>query len=271
MEYLINAFSKPFQDWKKFGIAAVLYLTLFLVSAIILITFLGSIYQALGISPLDPNPQIDSQLTETQIAEVVLQSMPSLIIGGLLTILLSIIITSIIQGWFLKCMNLTLKNKNKLPNWNNFLDLFKKGFILGVIYTIYILALAIPLILYVLTLAIPIFPTGVTQGIATVLTILLFLLFLYIIPMVELFYAKNYKFKEAFKLKGIFKKTFTWKYFGNGLVILLILIGISLAGSIVSSLLEITVILPILINTFVYIYTGIFFSTVFAKLYLKIR
>jgi len=271
MDYLTKTFSRPFQDWKKFGIAAVLHLTLFLVSAIILVVFMGTIYQSLGINPLDPNPQIDSTLTEVQVAEIVLQNIPSLIIGGLLTIILGIIITSIIQGWFLRCMNSALKNKSKLPNWNNFMDLFKKGFILSIIYLIYIIALAIPLLLYVLTLAIPLLFSEVVPTIAIILTILLFLLFLYTIPMIEVFYSKNYKFKEAFDLKRIFKKAFTWKYLGNGLVILLILIGIGVAGSIVSDLLTVTIIFPILVNTFIYVYTGIFFSTAFANLYKKIK
>ncbi len=262
MDYLKKAFSRPFQDWKKFGIATVIYLVLLFSLTMISAAFFDPFDNAIAELTVGES-QIGGELTEEQVAAryaVLVEYLPSLAIGTLLIFLVGLIIAPFLQGWFLRCINSALKNKNKLPNWNNFLDLYKKGFFLGIIQIIYGIILIIPLFLI-----------EVAPIIATVLAAILLFLLIYNLPMIEVFYARNYKFKDAFKIKEMYKKSFTGKYLGNGIVIFLILLGINLASSIVAEILAITIILPILVNTFIYVYSAIFFSTVFAKLYLKIK
>lgn len=255
MEYLARSLTRPFENKKNFAISVLLYLALTIILTLIVILIL---IKPLGVNALDTE-STGKIFQEENFWENIKQNLPNLVGGIALILIVSIIIGSIIEGYFLRCIQTALKGQYKLPKWNNWINLFKKGFVMGIIYLIYFLALAVSMLLVIIPI------------IGVIIVFIIFLLLIYNLPMIEVFYARGYNFNDAFKIKEMFKKTFTLKYLGNGLVLLLIVIAISVFGFITNILLGATIILPIIVNAIIYAYIGIFSATAFANLYKEIH
>ncbi len=259
MKYLQKAFTRPFENISKFTTGSVTHLVLSVITTLVFVFILGGFFSSLGIDPLNPdvNQQID--LAESEVINIVIANLANIALGTILALATAIIIISLLQGYFLRCMRSAIKGKYTLPKWNKWGNMFKKGFILGIIYILYTLIGTASMIL------------AFIPFLGWIISLAVMFLIFYNIPMIEVFYAKNYKFKEAFDIKGILKKTLTGKYLGNGVVILLAIILIAIIESLVSGLLTITIVLPMIIRAIVYVYTGIFFATAFGRLYTKIK
>ncbi|MCD4666468.1 DUF4013 domain-containing protein [archaeon] len=153
---------------------------------------------------------------------------PNPIVITIATIIV-VIASLILGGYQLECARTTIKNKFKLPEWGNFFHLFSKGFlamIIGIIYMLPALIIGYIFLAKPLSEIIPNIENISSEAILQILSAnltsiviggiiltLYFILFTYVSPMITLFFAQNYKFKQSFQIKKIFRKAFTGKYF----------------------------------------------------------
>lgn len=154
------------------------------------------------------------------------------------------IVSFIGSGYQLECCRSAYKNKLVLPEWKNYGELFIKGILNGVIWTIYSIPV-IAVFLYVVwsslfTLA-NLYETDTSiflaelirsVGYSLIAIILLGILTTYIAYYASVRFAMNYKFKEAFQLSeilnGIIKKEYflAWLVAGIYSLIIGLLLGI---------------------------------------------
>jgi len=139
--------------------------------------------------------------------------------------ILSIITGFLVKGYQLECARTAMKKKQKLPEWIDFSKLFVNGILALIIGIVYALPFLIFLFLSVGTVFINMIKTGTeltSEALITsmnsftvpglIITIILFVLAIYITPIAVLNFVNKNKFKDAFKLKLVFKKAFTSKY-----------------------------------------------------------
>jgi len=144
------------------------------------------------------------------------------IIGILLGIIP--IINFFVYGYEIECARTAIKKNFKLPEWKNFKKLFVNGFLSFVISFVYLI---IPFVIFALAIGKYLMESQIAaqnqneiikiilsnRSPLLIISIVLLILALYIIPLATIKFAKNYKFKEAFSIKKIFKRAFTLKYF----------------------------------------------------------
>ncbi|MEK6939033.1 MAG: DUF4013 domain-containing protein [Nanoarchaeota archaeon] len=149
------------------------------------------------------------------------------------------------MGYILKVGEFTQKGKWELPSWNNFLELFKRGFYGWLIVSIYFLpTILISLILYFWFGGFPKFGdifglinyfSGLLAILGNVGYLLVFLLLisyivgLYLIPCALLEYVREYNFSSAFNLrsKNLFSKRYTISWILLEIIPLTIITAIS--------------------------------------------
>lgn len=188
-----------------------------------------------------------------------------LVIGILLSILPIVNFISI--GYVLEAARMTLQKKKDLPGWNNWKDLFIHGivvFLIGVIYMIPTLILGLlavggGLLKWAITNSI--LESLETGGPLLIAAGLILLVATYISPMSMILYAKNWKFKEAFKFSEIFKKILTGKY--------LVVWILSMVVSVVA--MGILAIIPLVGDAIASFTTALIFMTLFAQAYNEVK
>jgi len=166
------------------------------------------------------------------------QDIKKLLIGVVLYILP--IVNFFAVGYQLNCAKSALKKDYKLPEWQNWGDLFVKGFLSAVIGIIYFIPALIALMAAVGaaiftyinqgTEAVMGLITGMGSGL--IIFLILALLAAYLSPMAILSYVNTFKFGDAFNFRTISKKAFTGKYFVVWLLMVLyvLILGIILAN-----------------------------------------
>lgn len=140
-----------------------------------------------------------------------------LIIGVLLAIIP--IINFLSFGYVLEA----LRTKGKLPEWNNWGDLFVKGllaFVIGIIYSVPSSIIFLLGFLFLMVAGWSIIFTILSVS-AYILGGLVLLIAFYLMPAAIVVYAKTDDFKSAFMLKEIFAYAFRGSYFIPWLVGLL--------------------------------------------------
>ncbi len=139
-----------------------------------------------------------------------------LVIGIILSIIPIINLFSL--GYVMECAKSANKKDFELPKWKNFGDLFVNGFFVTLICAIY----AIPLILYGIwifgmTILKVIFTSTLPQvtlsPIPFIAWLFLLIITIYVTPAAILSFVFNKNLRSAFKIRKIFDKTFTKKYF----------------------------------------------------------
>ncbi|MDD5178428.1 MAG: DUF4013 domain-containing protein [Candidatus Nanoarchaeia archaeon] len=136
------------------------------------------------------------------------------------------IVNFFVGGYEIECIRTVIKKGKKdyrLPEWTNWGNLFFRGFLSFVIGLIWIIPLIVILLialgsafvsLFSLESAgVPAYNAIAGMGAWLIVLIIVALLIAYISPMSMVFFAKDYKFGDAFKLGKILKKTFTGTYF----------------------------------------------------------
>ncbi|MAG20077.1 hypothetical protein CL618_01450 [archaeon] len=193
----------------------------------------------------------------------------------LLGVLLSIfpILNIFVKGYGLECAKSTMNKKNKLPEWT--LDNFVKGLMNMVISIIYMLPIAVVLLIFggmtgmqaIIFQDFTDFMVG-NMLVGIILGVLLALVILYILPMVMMSYVEKWKFKDAFDIKKIIRKSFNLKY----LEVFLIFVGYIILISFVTL---IFVMIPYVGNFismglvgFILTVTG---NTLFGEVYKKVK
>lgn len=163
----------------------------------------------------------------------------------LLIPIVNIITAFIVRGYQLEAARTAMKKKYKLPEWKNFWLMFIKGILATIIWLLYFIPATIISVIIVLLTAstklsellaldwanpntlIPLIPSFIP---AILITILVFVLTMYLLPVATMNYVENWKFKNAFKIKSVFKKSFTLKYF----VAVIFIIAYSIIASLIS-------------------------------------
>ncbi|MCX6710226.1 MAG: DUF4013 domain-containing protein [Candidatus Woesearchaeota archaeon] len=156
----------------------------------------------------------------------------NLIIGILLGIIP--IVNLFVSGYVLTAGNLSLKKKLGLPEWVDWGNLFIRGLcsiFISIIYLIPALAvfsaaaaIFIAKVSYLFDIAGVVDASGLTPEIIREVVKLipvplsaafavLFILAVYVMPSAWLKYAKDWKIREAFRIKEVFRRAFSAKYF----------------------------------------------------------
>ncbi|MAG38941.1 hypothetical protein CMO90_02525 [Candidatus Woesearchaeota archaeon] len=172
----------------------------------------------------------------------------------------SIITRFFALGYELECARTAMKKQRKLPEWNNFGNLFVRGLLVLVIGIIYFIPLIILLIAFTWQFIPLLTPNMAPEEITNIVKdsigyekiIILFiviLLFTYILPIAILFFIRKYEFSDAFKIKEIFSKAFKWNYFGAWIFLGFYWVGISLIVQGILYLTKEPYIVPIVLNS----------------------
>ena len=156
-----------------------------------------------------------------------LQDIKKLLIGIVLCIIP--IVNFLAVGYQLFCAKTALKKDYKLPEWQNWGDLFVKGLLSLIIGVIYAIPLMIVAMFVIGTAIFAYFNQGMesimtlitTAGIGMIIFLIIALLTFYIIPMAIVSYVNNFNFSEAFNFGIVFKKAFTGKYLITWILMLL--------------------------------------------------
>jgi len=178
-----KAFSRPFQDWTTLGIGYLM--TIILVSI--------SLY---------------SQVILTK---------PDSLIYLIPIIVVEIIFTILFTGYGLVCASTANDKKLVLPKWENFGDLFVKGFFGVLITMIYLLPIIIIFIIALLTGII-----NFTQTAQLPWKVLIFIfsvlmplaiLTVYVLYSALINYSRSWKFSDGFKFSEIMSNAFSMNFF----------------------------------------------------------
>jgi len=154
---------------------------------------------------------------------------------------ITIITYSVFMGYVLICAKTSIKKNYKLPEWNNWSDLFIKGILSIVISLVYMIPaiifffLALRSIPSEIIYSTTLLTTPLGPGIAPliIIGIMFLILYIYLIPLAIIKFSEYGIFSHAFDLKKIFKKAFKWKYLGIWFLIIIYTIVISLILSLI--------------------------------------
>ena len=165
----------------------------------------------------------------------------NLVIGCLLNIIPIINFFSI--GYAVDVSRLSMKGKNKMPEWGNWGALFVDGllvFLISIIWLIPVIILLLATIGFSVITAIMkggleqgLLPILATAGTGLLITLIVAILIGYFSPLAVMGFVKSKKFAEAFNFSTIFKKAFNAKYFAVWAVVAIISLVIGIIGGII--------------------------------------
>lgn len=153
-----------------------------------------------------------------------------LLIGLVISIIPVVNLISI--GYQLECARLTLKKKNELAEWNDYLNLFIDGLLASVIALIYFIPTMILFVVAIGTDKLKLLYDGdalaqvdllnlLNGNLALVGFVILFIT-LFVVYGAMMNYAKFSHFKSGFDLKAIFKQIFTVRYLEAWVIFILV-------------------------------------------------
>ncbi|HLD05626.1 MAG TPA: DUF4013 domain-containing protein [Candidatus Nanoarchaeia archaeon] len=153
------------------------------------------------------------------------QDLKKLTLGAILSGIpvLNVLTGLFVTGYTAECARLTFHQKNNLPEWKNFLELFKNGFFVSIIWIVYCLPLFLVLLILLFrgveTFLQETNPEAFTQHLLQqntyylLLLAVLFLLTWYIALGAVFRYITHYRFKDAFQINTLLSQTFNPPYF----------------------------------------------------------
>lgn len=178
-----KAFSRPFQDWNTLGIGYLM--TLILVSL--------SLY---------------SQTLLTK---------PDSLFYIILIIFIEIILTIFFTGYGLLCSSTAVNKKLGLPKWENFPDLFVKGFLGLLISIVYMIPL---IIIFIISLVTGLISFAQTAQIPWKVLIFIFVVLIplafltvYVLYSALINYSRLWKFSDSFNFSEIMSNAFSMRFF----------------------------------------------------------
>lgn len=212
-----------------------------------------------------------------------------LLIGVLLSLpipVISFVTNTVVSGYALYCGKSAYEGKHEMPDWQNWLNLWLKGFVAGIIRLAYLIPAIISFFTFaggmitdlqnltrfgLLTAALNFLlnPFG-TYGAQAFIPWLFTVLALYLSPIATLNYVIENKIGSAFDFHGLFKKAFTKTYFVAWSVLFLIGYGAAYVTGVFASFLmagggiELAVIL-LAISTFGSFIIDVFRNAVFGE------
>ena len=187
------------------------------------------------------------------------------------------------SGYGLECAKTSMKKKYKMPEWDDWGNLWIKGFLgflIGLVYSIplaIIAALVVgPILFKTLGGLVSSSPQAFISGIgsigsALIIVALIGLLTIYIIPIAIMLFVDKGKFSDAFEFSIIFKKAFTSKYFSAWIILMIYSFAVSMVAGLLSAITTITVILPLIITGFANMILIITSMTIFGEVYSEVK
>lgn len=183
------------------------------------------------------------------------QDSKKFLVGSLLFMIpfVNIITGLFASGYILECARTAIKKQNKLPEWEDWGNLFVKGLLLSIVGMLYFLpALVLGIVSGFAALWAVL--SGETQsgvilpiGVSLTASGLLAILTVYLVPSAILGYAHTNRFKSVFALSTVFRKAFRWHYFSAWVISVFYAFLISSAASVLSIALLSTVVGPFII------------------------
>lgn len=149
----------------------------------------------------------------------------------------------------------------ELPTWNKFGELWVHGLLAFIILMIW----SIPLLIFVFE-GIGLLPQFYPSSVTLTLMILLFLLEIYLVP-IALLNFETKGFSEAFAFGQIINKALTGKWLSACFRALIAAILINIVGMFLDTLLEVTVVLPFIVKSWVFFVEPVTFFTLCGKGY----
>jgi len=205
--------------------------------------------------------------------------------SGLAALLVWIpIINFLTYGYFLDCAKLSLSKKRELPEWSNLGDKFVKGLLFIAIKILYGIPLIIIIIVMMMNFVGEMFQENFLSVISSrdpnaiitiinslfldpnvvgilIAAIIIGILISYVIPMASIMYVVNWKFKDAFDFKTVFKKVMTKEYFSAWIVVAVYSVLLMSVGSLI----------PLVGGLIATTLIGITSYTIYGEVYKEIR
>ncbi len=187
------------------------------------------------------------------------------------------------SGYGLECAKTGMKKKYKMPEWDDWGNLWIKGFLsflIGLVYSIPLIIIAAiilgPILSSNLSALISSNPQAIVSalgavGSALIIVALIGLLTIYIIPIAIMLFVDKGKFSDAFELGIVFKKAFTSKYFSAWIILMIYSFAVSMVAELLSAITTITVILPLIIIGFANMILIITSMTIFGEVYSELK
>ena len=176
------------------------------------------------------------------------------------------------SGYLFRCMQSATKGDLKLPEWENWGQLFLQGLMVMVIGLLYALPLAILLVISANTAIDSMIAAGAVQGIGALfaalgwMAIVLFLLLIvlsYLIPGALLQYAKTGRFGAAFAMGSVLREVGNGAYFSTWFVVLIISVVGSIGLGLLNALLAFTIVVPFITLAIFSFIIGVLSMTLF--------
>jgi len=247
-----EAIKRPFKDFKKVAVGAAISMLLVILFVMVIMLFVaGSLFLRLSLNPI----------------------LFIFILLGFLFITMAI--SFFITGYGYECAKTAMNKQSELPEWKDWGKLWMKGFygfILMLVYfmPIFFFSAIIGILITVLASSSIIIKT--ILSLTLILTVLL--VFSYISPMILMFFVDKWSIENAFRIKEIFKKLFTGKYFVAWLVVFFYSFVIALLFQLVSKLTQQMIIITLILYVlyiFLNIAVMITSMTVFGEVYSEIK
>ncbi len=201
------------------------------------------------------------------------QNFKKLTIGALLGLIpfVNLITGLFVAGYTLNCAK---KPEEKLPEWENWTELFIKGITAAVVGFLYALPFIIIGFIAIITTG-----QGITHGrpgnmIAGGFMIILILVLMailgYIMPMVLMHYVQEFEFKDAFQISNILDKVLTGEYFITWLFVMVYGFLGSIVLGIASSITSFTIVAPLILSAYFSMIMGVTSMTAYGEVYQEI-
>ena len=187
------------------------------------------------------------------------------------------------SGYGLECAKTGMKKDYKLSEWDDWGNLWIKGFLCFLISVIYSIPLAIiaaiilgPILSSSLNALISSNPQALVSALGAagsnlVIVALIGLLIIYVVPMAIMMFVDKGNFSDAFKIGVIFNKAFTSKYFAAWIMVMVYSWVIGIVAGLLSMATTLTVVIPWIVTGFMSIILTITSMTVFGEVYSEIK
>lgn len=175
-------------------------------------------------------------------------------------------------GYSLLCAKTAMKKNYKLPEWENWGDLFIKGLLAYVIMFLWFIPTFILAAIAGGAALLAFFQGDQTAAIGAfgglgIVAGLVFLITIYLMPSILLQFADKGKFGAGFDFGNIFSMAFTGDYFVAWILTMVIGIVAVIIMGLISMLLAITVVLPWIVSAMFSFWMAVTSMTIFGEVY----
>ncbi|ADG13844.1 conserved hypothetical protein [Methanocaldococcus infernus ME] len=185
-------------------------------------------------------------------------------------IMVAIIVSLIVAGYFVRIMKSSVENSDKAPDWDNFLDLIIKGFLFSIgSFIVALIFMIVPIILFIIG-ALIIKGFGIVFiGVGIVLLIISLILLALYQPLAQVNFSVK-GFFGFFEFGKIFKMVFNLNYIILWLLLILIGVGIGIIITIIALAIHLPAFFVDNLNVYIFLNTLSSFIQYFISFYLSV-